>query len=137
MDARAELLRSAPAEASQPTRLAPEFKVVDAASVLATGAAASAFRPRRKAERPISSVRPRYAARGCREDACGETHRPPATRLPPPRLWPRRSPFLSPRQPMTGRGWMATLLGMLLMALGLVSVLGSSPTLREAVLLRD
>jgi hypothetical protein len=32
---------------------------------------------------------------------------------------------------------MATLLGMLLMALGLVSVLGSSPTLREAVLLRD
>ena len=40
VDARAELLRSAPAEASQPTRLAPEFKVVDAASVLATGPAA-------------------------------------------------------------------------------------------------
>ena len=36
-----------------------------------------------------------------------------------------------------GQGWMATLLGVLLMALGLVSVLGSSPTLREAVLLRD
>jgi hypothetical protein len=32
---------------------------------------------------------------------------------------------------------MATLLGVLLMALGLVSVLGSSPALREAVLLRD
>ena len=36
-----------------------------------------------------------------------------------------------------GRGWMATWLGVLLMALGLVSVLGSSRTLREAVLLRD
>ena len=36
-----------------------------------------------------------------------------------------------------GQGWMATLLGVLLMALGLVSVLGSSPSLREAVLLRD
>ena len=36
-----------------------------------------------------------------------------------------------------GPGWMATSLGMLLMALGLVSVLGSSPTLRDAVLLRD
>jgi hypothetical protein len=32
---------------------------------------------------------------------------------------------------------MATLLGVVLMALGLVSSLGSSPTLREAVLLRD
>ena len=40
MDARAELLGSAPAETSQPIRPAPEFKVVDAASVLATGAAA-------------------------------------------------------------------------------------------------
>jgi hypothetical protein len=32
---------------------------------------------------------------------------------------------------------MVTLLGVLLMALGLVSVLGSSRTLREVVLLRD
>ena len=36
-----------------------------------------------------------------------------------------------------GRGWMATWLGVLLMALGLVSVLGSSRTLREVALLRD
>jgi hypothetical protein len=36
-----------------------------------------------------------------------------------------------------GQGWMATLLGALLIALGLVAVLGSSPPLREAVLLRD
>ena len=36
-----------------------------------------------------------------------------------------------------GPGWMATLLGVLLIALGLVSVLGSSPSLREAVLSRD
>jgi len=36
-----------------------------------------------------------------------------------------------------GRDWLATLLGVLLIALGFVSVLGSSPPLREAVLLRD
>ena len=40
VDARAELLRSAPAETSQPTRPEPELKVVDAASVVATGVAA-------------------------------------------------------------------------------------------------
>ena len=40
MDARAELLRSTPAETSQPMPPAPELKVVDAASVLAMGTAA-------------------------------------------------------------------------------------------------
>ena len=40
VDARAELLRSAPAETSQPMRPAPELKVADAASVLATAIAA-------------------------------------------------------------------------------------------------
>jgi hypothetical protein len=35
-----------------------------------------------------------------------------------------------------GQGWMATSLGALLMALGLISVLGSSRIVREAVLLR-
>jgi hypothetical protein len=35
-----------------------------------------------------------------------------------------------------GQGWMATWLGALLMALGLISVLGSSRIVREAVLLR-
>jgi len=42
VDARAELLRSAAAETSQPMPLAPEFKVVDAASVPATRTAAFA-----------------------------------------------------------------------------------------------
>jgi hypothetical protein len=36
-----------------------------------------------------------------------------------------------------GRGWTATWLGVLLMALGLLTLLGSSRTLWEAVLLRD
>ena len=40
VDARAELLRSAPAETAQPTPAATEFKVVDAAAVPGTGAAA-------------------------------------------------------------------------------------------------
>ena len=93
VDARAELLRSAPPEASQPTPAAPEFKVVDAASVPATG--------------PAASVPPAPVAFPVAEAADD------------------------------GQGWMATLLGVLLMALGLVSVLGSSPALREAVLLRD
>ena len=103
VDARAELLRSAPAEASQPTRLAPEFKVVDAASVLATGTAA--FVPPAPIEKlallPNTPRRDRSTwRRFCRP------HRPPETRLPPPCLKPGQSPFLSPRQPMTGRaGW--------------------------------
>ena len=36
-----------------------------------------------------------------------------------------------------GPGWTATWLGMLLMALGAISVFGSSRIVREAVLLRD
>ena len=50
VDARAELQRSAAAESSQPMRSAPEVKVVNAASVLATGAAA--FVPPARLRRP-------------------------------------------------------------------------------------
>ena len=68
VDARAELLRSASAETSQPIRLAPEFKVVDAASVLATGTAA--FVPPAAVER-IAHARTPHAAPGRRGDASG------------------------------------------------------------------
>ena len=125
VDARAELLRSAPTETSQPMRRAPEFKVVDAASVLATGTAA--FAPPAVVEKltpddPMPGqvdVETLLAAASAPSDAVAASVLPASVAAD------------------DGQGWMATLLGMLLMALGLVSVLGSSPTLREAVLLRD
>ena len=106
VDARAELLRSAPAETSQPTPPAPEFKVVDAASVLATGAAAlvppapveklatDQLTPDHATPRQVD-VETLLAAAPAASDAV-------AASVPRP----RRSPFLSPRRPMTGRaGW--------------------------------
>jgi hypothetical protein len=136
VDARAELLRSAPAETSQPIRLAPEFKVADAASILATGAAAfvppaaveklatDQLTPDRPTPRVVD-VKTLLAAAPAPSDAV-------AASVPPA---PVAFPIAEAAD--DGQGWMATLLGVLLMALGLVSVLGSSPTLREAVLLRD
>jgi hypothetical protein len=137
VDARGELLRSAPAEPSQPMRPAPELKVADAASVLATGA--EAFVP----SAPIENLK---------TDRLTPDHRTPRqvdvetllTAAPAARdavavSVPTTAPVAFPiaEAADNGRGWMATLLGMLLMALGLVSVLVSSRPLREAVLLRD
>src|SRR4051812_19613071 len=136
VDARAELLRSAPAEASQPLRLAPECRGVDAASVLATGPAAVPPAPVEKlaTDQPtpdhatprVVDVKTLLVAAPAPSDAVAAS-----------------VPLAAPvavtvaEAADDGQGWMATLLGVLLMALGLVSVLGSSPTLREAVLLRD
>ena len=132
VDARAELLRSASAETSQPIRLAPEFKVVDAASVLATGTAAfvppaavEKLTPEHPTPRQVD-VETLLAAAPAPRDAVAASV-PPAA--------PVAFPIAEAAD--DGQGWMATLLGVLLIALGLVSVLGSSPTLREAVLLRD
>ena len=130
-DARAELL-SAPAEASQPKRLAPEFKAVDAASVLSTGAAA--FVPPAPVERRATdqltpdNATPRVIVAKTR----------PATGDAVADSAPLAAPVPAPVAEAAddGRGWMATLLGVLLMALGLVSVLGSNPNVREAVLSR-
>jgi hypothetical protein len=136
-DARAELLGSASAEASQPTRRAPELKVVDAASALATGPAA--FVPPGSVEKLATDqltsdhamprvvvVKTRVVAAPAPSDAVA---------APVPLAAPVAFPVAEAAD--DGQGWMATLLGVLLMALGLVAVLGSSPTLREAVLLRD
>jgi hypothetical protein len=132
VDARAELLRSASAETSQPIRLAPQFKVVDAASVLATGTAAfvppaavEKLTPEHPTPRQVD-VETLLAAAPAPSDAVAASVLPAA---------PVALPIAEAAD--DGQGWMATLLGVLLMALGLVSVLGSSPTLREAVLLRD
>jgi len=135
-DARAELLGSASAEASQPTRRAPEFKVVDAASALATGPAA--FVPPGSVEKLATDqltpdhATPRVVVVKTRVVAAPAPSEAVAAPVP---LAPVTFPVAESAD--DGQGWMATLLGVLLMALGLVAVLGSSSTLREAVLLRD
>jgi len=128
VDARAELLRSAPAETSQPMRPAPELKVADAAS--ATVAAAFA-RPA-----PIENLapaQPRQVDVEALLAAAPVASNAVAASVPP--AAPVAFPIAEAAD--DGRGWTATWLGVLLMALGLVSVLGSSRPLREAVLLRD
>ena len=136
VDARAELLRSAPAETSQPIRPAPGLKMADAASVPAMGAAA--FVPPAPVEN-LATDQPTpdpHAAPGRRGDASGgRTGRQRrGCRLRAPG---RPVAFPVAEAADDGQGWMATWLGALLIALGLVAVLGSSPPLREAVLLRD
>jgi hypothetical protein len=135
VDARSELMRSAPTEAPQPMRPVPEFKVADAASVAATGAAAfvpSAPIESLKTDRLTPDRTPRQvdvetllAAAPAPSDAVAASV-------------PSAAPvnFLVAEAANDGPDWMATWLGVLLMALGLASVLGSSRTLREAVLLR-
>ncbi|MCK1641700.1 hypothetical protein IVA95_30190 [Bradyrhizobium sp. 157] len=135
MNARAELLRSAPAETSQPTQPAPELKVVDAASVPAT--AAAAFVPpapvaNRATDTPDHPTPRRLDAETLLAAAPAPSD---AVAVSVPPAAPVASPIAEAAD--DGWGWMATWLGVLLMALGLASVLGSSRTLREAVLLRD
>lgn len=130
VDARAELMRSTPAEAPQPMRPLPEFKVADAAASAAAAIVPSAPIENLKVDRLRPDRTPRQvdvetllaAAPG---DAVAASV-PPA---PPVN-------FLIAEAAHDGWDWMATWLGVLLMALGLVSVLGSSRTIREAVLLR-
>jgi hypothetical protein len=130
VDAR-ELLRSAPAETSQPTPPASELKVVDAASVLATGAAPVANRatdqltPDRPSPRQVD-VETVLSAAWAPSDAV-------AASVPPGS--PAAFPIAEAGD--DGRGRTASWLGMLLMALGLVSVLSSSRVLRAAVPLRQ
>jgi hypothetical protein len=135
VDARAELLRSAPAEAAQPTRPTPELKVVDAASVPAGPPAVVPPAPVEKlatdqlmldrAAPRVVEVKTLLVAAPDPSDAVAASVSPAPVGFP------------VAEAADDGQGWMATLLGVLLMALGLVSVLGSSPILREAVLLRD
>lgn len=133
VDARAELLRSVPAEMSQPMRPEPELKVADAASVVAMGAAAfvppapienlktDRLTPDRRTPRQVD-VETRLAAIPAPGDSV-------AVSVP-------TAAFPMAEAADNGPDWTATWLGMLLMALGLVSILGSSRPLREAVLLR-
>jgi hypothetical protein len=134
LDARAELLRSASAETSQPTPPTAELEVVDAASVIATRVAALAP-PAPVADRASDQLTPDYRTlrqvdvetllAASASDAVADSV-PPAPPVAfsiadPGDDWP---------------GFTANWLGMLLMALGLVSVLSSSRVLRGTVLLR-
>ena len=134
VDARAELLRSAPAETSLPMRIAPELKMVDAAPVLATGVAAfvapvpiekleiDRLTPDHPTRRQLD-VETRMAATPATRDAAAPVSAVPVAQL-------------IPEEVDDARSWTATWLGVLLMALGLVSILGASRTVREALLLR-
>jgi hypothetical protein len=136
VDARAELLRSAPADESAQARPAPELKVVDAAPVPATGAAASVppapVEKRATDQLTPDHVMPRVVDVKTLVVAAPDLSDSIAASVPSA---PAAVPVAEAAD--EGQGWMATLLGALLIALGLVAVLGSSPALREAVLLRD
>jgi hypothetical protein len=132
VDARAELLRSAPAEKAQPTPSTPEFKVVDAAAVPATGAAALVPPPPVVAETATNQLAPHppshvdvetlLAAAPAASDAV-------AVSVPPSIA----AAVLIAGTGDDGRGWTTTWLGVLLMGLGLVFLLISSRTLRGAL----
>ncbi|OKO83150.1 hypothetical protein [Bradyrhizobium sp. NAS96.2] len=135
VDARAEVLRSAPAETPHPTPPAPELKVADAAPVSAM-AAAALVPPAPIVAKPASDqltpdhptprqvdVETLLAAAPAASDAVTASV-PPAT--------PVAVPFAEAGD--GGRGWTATWLGVLLIVLGLVSLLSSSRTVRGAVL---
>lgn len=134
VDARAELLRSAPAETSLPMRIAPELKVVDAAPVLATEVAAFvAPAPIEKLE--IDRLTPDHPTRG-QADVETRMAATPATRDAAAPMSAVPVAYLISEKVDDARSWTTTWLGVLLMALGLVSILGSSRTVREALLLR-
>jgi hypothetical protein len=128
-DARAEWLRSASAEASQPTPPVSEHEVIDAASVIATGPAplAPSASPVDRATvqltpdhyTPIQVDRDTLlAAAPAAPDAFAASVVASAPVAEAGDDW---------------RGWSANWLGMLLMALGMLSVLSSSRFLRRAV----
>jgi hypothetical protein len=134
-DARAELLRSGLAETPQPTPPAPELKVVDAAPIPAAGAAALVPPPPVVAKQAATDqltpdhptprqvdVETLLAAAPAASDAVAASARP-AT--------PVAVPIAEAGD--DGRGWTATWLGVLLMAMGLVSLLSSSRTLWGAM----
>ena len=138
VDARAELMRSTPAEAPQPVRPVPEFKVADAASVSVAATGAAAVVP----SAPIENLKTDRLTPDQRTPRQVDVETLPAAASAPSDAVaasiPAAAPvnFLIAEAANDGLDWMATWLGVLLMALGLVSVLGSSRTLREAVLLR-
>lgn len=157
MNARAELLRSVPAETSQPSQPAPELNVAEAAPVPAKGAAALVPPP------PVESLATDRLTSELPKSELPKseppTSEPPTADRPTPRRLDEKTLLAAATAPSDavvvsvppaaavasptseaaddGRSWMATWLGVLLMALGLAFVLGFSRTGRETLLLRD
>jgi hypothetical protein len=125
VDARAELLRSAPPEQSQPP--VPGMKVADAASDLFTGLTLMSAVP--IVDLPSNQLTPEHSMPS-RVDV-GQLL--PAASADPPQVIPLRVRTAETRD--EARSWTAWF-GVLLMTLGGLSLLSSSRTLRYAVRLR-
>jgi hypothetical protein len=118
VDARAELLRSAPAETPQPTPPAPEFNVADAAAVPGT-VAATLVPPAAVVAKPAADQLTSYHPTPPQVDVdLLLAAVPPST------------PAALSIAEAGDDGWTATWLGVLLMGLGLVSLLISSRIIR-------
>lgn len=131
VDARAELLRSAPAEPSQPPH--PEVKVADAASDLDTGTTLmSAAAIAEHGRRPTHSVPSQVDVE---QPLAAAPANDVVTSSEPPTM-PMGMLVLTPEARNEAPSRTATWLGVLLMMLGTLSILSSSRSLRHAVRLR-
>lgn len=131
VDARAELLRSAPAEPSQPPR--PEVKVADAASDLDAGTTLMSAAPISEHGRwPTHSVPSQIDVE---QPLAAAPANEVATSSEPPTI-PIGVLVLTAEARNEAPSQTATWLGVLLMMLGMLSILSSSRSLRHAVRLR-
>lgn len=126
VDARAELLRSAPAEPSQSPR--PIVKVADAASDLETGTALISAAPIAEHGRPTPSVPSQVDVEQLLAAAPGNDV---VTSSEPPTM-PIGMLVLTAQARNEAPSRTATWLGVLLMMLGMLSILSSSRSLRHA-----
>lgn len=130
VDARAELLRSAPAEPSQPPH--PEVKVADAASDLDTGTALMSAALIAEHGRPTHSVPNQVDV----EQPLAAAPANDVVTSPEPPTIPIGVLVLTAEARNEAPSQTATWLGVLLMMLGMFSILSSSRSLRHAVRLR-
>ncbi len=122
-DARAEVLRSAPAEMSQPTPSPPELKVADAAPVPAMGG--SVLVPPAPVAESAAQITPDRPTPSLDVETLRVS--PSANDTIATSVLPAIPiAFLLAEPGDDGRGWTATRLGVLLMALGIVFLLSSS-----------
>lgn len=131
VDARAELLRSAPSEPSQPPH--PEVKVADAASDLDTGTPLMSAAPIAEHGRwPAHSVPSQVDV----EQPLAAAPANDVVTSPEPPTIPIGVLVLTAEARHEAPSQTATWLGVLLMMLGMLSILSSSRSLRHAVRLR-
>ncbi|UQR60288.1 hypothetical protein LRP30_25100 [Bradyrhizobium sp. C-145] len=127
VEARAELLRSAPAEGSQPL---PEIKVADAASELGTVPASTSAAPIPEFNSRLLTPEHSMPSQVDVEQLLAVV---PVANDAVPSPDPMVPGLRSGEMRDEARSWTATWLGVLLMTLGGLSVLSSSRTLRQAV----